>query len=99
MPDLVNFMDTFSGIHTMKLYAKCPRTVMLDDKWAAGTANHLQPPPARKAKQNTFRITSLDFCIFLLVIIFTIIPFHRKTSALQVSVSRAGSVIFRSLLY
>jgi hypothetical protein len=31
MPDFVNFMDNFSGVHMMKLYASCPGGVKLDD--------------------------------------------------------------------
>jgi hypothetical protein len=107
MPDLENFMRHFSGVHIIKLYASCTVGVMLDNSWAAGTVNNLQPPPAPdfssavyEAKQNSIHITSLVFLFIFLVIIVAITPYHRRTSAcLQVSVSRAGSAIYRSLLY
>jgi hypothetical protein len=46
MPDLINFLDNFSGVHIMKLYARFPGGQMLDDRWAAGTVHHLRTPPA-----------------------------------------------------
>jgi hypothetical protein len=81
MPNLENFMDNFSKEHIMKLYAKCPGGVKLDDRWAAGSVNYLQPPPApdfsstvRETKKNSIHITSLVFLFIFLVIIYARIP-------------------------